>query len=408
MKFIYYYIIILVHLLEVYNLNAQDYLFVKPSITDSFINGNDDSHYVSVNRNLKLQNKLLLFFPGTGASTSEYTVFLNTASNLGFHTIGLSYENNLAPEYLCLKTSDTTCFDRARNEIIFGINQHISLNVDENNSIINRVKKLITYLNSIYPNDGWGQYIDKKDSLIWTNIIVAGHSQGGNHATFLSKLYQVERCIIFSSREWMAFYQEPAKWVQRPGKSLPSAYFGFVHALDTNTFGLNAEILENWSYLNMDNFGNLVNVDTLKVPFLESHMLTTYLTQPNSNNRDNYFHRTVIGNEDTPYDLDTIPIYKSVWEYMLGMEKKSLSINEDKKVDNELKIFPNPANSFISISNELINNKDFNVDIFNHNGKNVIKHNFQDYIDISNLKNGLYFLKIYNTNIIYTGKFIKQ
>ena len=101
-------------------LAAQDSIYIKPSTTDILINGKDSLHYVSINRTMNQQNKLLLFFPGTGALTSEYTKFLNTSANLGLHTIGLSYENDISPEFLCLTTPDTTCFDRARNEIIFG------------------------------------------------------------------------------------------------------------------------------------------------------------------------------------------------------------------------------------------------------------------------------------------------
>lgn len=110
---------------------AQDSLFVKPSASDALIDGKDSLHYVAINRVVNKQNKLLLFFPGTGALTSEYTRFLNTAANLGFHTIGLSYENDISPEFLCLTTPYTTCFDRARNEIIHDKKNSIAIDISE-------------------------------------------------------------------------------------------------------------------------------------------------------------------------------------------------------------------------------------------------------------------------------------
>lgn len=384
-------------------LAAQDSIYIKPSTTDILINGKDSLHYVSINRTMNQQNKLLLFFPGTGALTSEYTKFLNTSANMGLHTIGLSYENDISPEFLCLTAPDTTCFDRARNEIIFGWNQHQAINVDQHNSIYYRTVKLLKYLDTEYPMDNWGQFLNVQDSIIWSKVRVAGHSQGGNHAGFISKLSAVDRCLIFSSRDWMAYYQEPAKWVQRPGLTDSTAYFGFVHALDTNAYGLNSEILVNWSYLNMDGFGGIVSVDTLENPFLGRHMLTSNLPQPQGNIVHHYFHRTVIGNNDTPLDGNNTPVYELVWKYMLG---------EDIFISTEglkysLKVYPNPANTTITISTEFLN-EPYSIRIFNANGSLVLSNNNQNIIDISSLLSGVYLICLQTNQDMLTCKMIKQ
>ncbi len=379
-----------------FHLSAQDSIYISPSsTTEIFINGNDSPHYIAINRTINQQNKLLLFFPGTGALTSEYTKFLNTAANLGMHAIGLSYENDISPEFLCLTTPDTTCHDRARNEIIFGWNQHSVVDVDVNNSIYYRTVKLLKYLDTAYPLDNWGQFLNSQDSIIWTKVRVAGHSQGGNHAGFISKLFAVDRCIIFSSRDWMAYYQEPAKWVQRTGLTDSSAYFGFVHSLDANAYGLNAEILVNWSYLNMDGFGAIASVDTLTSPFLNRHMLTSNLPQPQGNTVQNYFHRTVIGNNDTPMDSNNIPIYKPVWEYMLGGNTLT-SINEFTGYSNHLvKIYPNPSSGLFYIFNQN-ENESFLIRIFSLHGELIYDNRNTNTIDLSESPPGIYLLFITN------------
>lgn len=82
-----------------------------------------------------------------------------------------------------------------------------------------------------------GQYLDANDSIIWEKIRVSGHSQGGGHAGFISKLKKVDRCIIFANRDWMAAYQEHAKWMQRSGLTDADDYYGFVHRNDANAWG---------------------------------------------------------------------------------------------------------------------------------------------------------------------------
>ena len=56
-----------------------------------------------------------------------------------------------------------------------------------------------------------------------------------------------------------------------------------------------------------------------------------------------------------------------------------------------------------------INSKILNITIFNEQGEQILsrKSNF-DFIDISNLKHGIYFIKISNSNKTTIDKFIKE
>lgn len=69
------------------------------------------------------------------------------------------------------------------------------------------------------------------------------------------------------------------------------------------------------------------------------------------------------------------------------------------------KIYPNPAINFIRL-NGIGNIEKFTV--FNTLGETILKGNFNNQIDVSNLSKGIYFLNIKSKNQIYTKKFIKQ
>jgi hypothetical protein len=76
------------------------------------------------------------------------------------------------------------------------------------------------------------------------------------------------------------------------------------------------------------------------------------------------------------------------------------------KIENVV-IFPNPANNFITISNKDFD-KNASAFICNTNGKLLMQQNLSNQnIDISKLPNGLYFLQIHTNGKIYNSKFSK-
>ena len=80
------------------------------------------------------------------------------------------------------------------------------------------------------------------------------------------------------------------------------------------------------------------------------------------------------------------------------------------QVENEsILIYPNPATQFIQIKGSL---NDANISIFNVMGQNVINKNIKNsesvLIDIGNLKQGLYFITIYQEGKFLTRKIIKK
>ncbi len=95
-------------------------------------------------------------------------------------------------------------------------------------------------------------------------------------------------------------------------------------------------------------------------------------------------------------------------DFNISIISSTANINETEF--EYFNIFPNPAKSTIQIySNNLVSN--FNFEIFNMIGQQIYKSNLQPIdqpIDISNLKQGIYFLKINTTISSQILRFIKE
>ena len=290
---------------------------IAPASTDTAINGSADPHFVYLNTASRVLNKLLLFFPGTNASGQDYTLFLKTAADLGYHVIGLDYENDISINLIvCPATRDPSCHGRARNEIWFGTNDHEAVEVNIANSIVYRLNKLLAYLTNNYPNEGWEQYISN-DSINWHQIVTAGHSQGAGHATYASKQFAVDRVIMISWIDWIFPGTNP-DWVTVPSSTPDSAYYGFIHTGDASIF---SGIPTTWRNLGMSAFGPIISIDTSAAPYQYTHSLITSSMIDTTATQTN-FHNATSVDWTTPIDPITMqPRFKPVWEYLLIGEK---------------------------------------------------------------------------------------
>ena len=77
----------------------------------------------------------------------------------------------------------------------------------------------------------------------------------------------------------------------------------------------------------------------------------------------------------------------------------------------ELILFPNPANNYINIIYNSYDNSNFNIEIYDLPGNLLISQTVsrKNYtVNIQNLKNGIYLIKIKNKKGVYVKKFIKK
>ena len=112
-----------------------------------------------------------------------------------------------------------------------------------------------------------------------------------------------------------------------------------------------------------------------------------------------------MGNQVTGAEVPT-QLCNSIWEKLNAVMCNSTSINETLPNTTTVCIFPNPANSEINIV--LPSNDNTQIEITNAMGQLIIKDQNKNKIDISNLKNGLYFISVKHGQKTYTQKIIKQ
>lgn len=297
--------------------------FVAPQTTDPNISTNLNNHYVSINRSVTPKNHLFLFFPGTGGVASNQQEINNTAADLGFHAINLTYPNDEAVNSLCggLNT-DLNCYANVRLEIKDGSDRSPLVSVSRANSIENRVIKLLIYLRNQFPNDNWGQFLINDSTLDWSKIVVSGHSQGGGHAGIIGRYHAVARVVMFAAMDFNGRANAPANWIALPD-STPNAssadkFWGFSHQRDemVNFTLLSTRI---WTAYGIPQFGAVVNVDAANPPYNNTHSLTSDLECDN-------FHGCVAVDARLVRQ-NGVPVYKPVWEYLLSGLNAPLSLS---------------------------------------------------------------------------------
>lgn len=375
---------------------------IKPSDTDPLIaTFNTDSNYVYININKTQKNILLVHLPGSFGEPKRATLFGTLAADLGFHSIGLMYPNAPTVGSFCTNSSNANCFEDVRREIIEGVDYSSQINIGYNESILNRTQKLLAYLKNNFPTENWGQYLDESGKIIFNKVIFSGHSQGGGHAALIAKYYPLKRAICFSSpKDWRNATDAPPLWLSSGNWQTPaSSIYAFNHVLDEHT----NHQLEIWDSLGLNQFGKPVNVDSNSSPYNNTRQLTTAFAVPSGDD-----HASTIQDNKTP-KMDGKPAFEPVWTYMLtdNMATNIISDFFDSKAD--LQIYPNPANSEITIVFE--NKNIFTVNIYDSMGKQLITKKAEDdriTLEISSLSSGLYFIEAISPHRKCTAKSVKN
>jgi hypothetical protein len=290
----------------------------------------------------------------------------------------------------CTNNTDLTCFENVRREIIEGLDYSPEISIQQNEAIYNRIKKLLSYLSTNYPSENWSQYLNESGEVNWEKVIVSGHSQGGGHAALMGKLFPLKRVLCFSSpKDWNNTIDNVPPWVGSENWAMDkSNVFVFNHLLDEHE-----QQLVIWDSLGLNSSGPSVNVETMNPPYSNTRQL---VTNYNVNTGDE--HASTIQDNKTP-KVNLIPVFEPVWTYMLTFDLLAeLPTNKSDK----FVISPNPTNDFIYIPSDFMNSTISIVDI---SGKELLQSFNTEKIDVSNLKNGYYYLVI---DRIYTYKILKN
>jgi dienelactone hydrolase len=207
---------------------------IKPSDTDASIKRFDRVHYVLFNQSTPPSATLLVFLPGTFGKPPGPRAFLHAAADAGYRVISLDYNDEPAVNSFCPKRGPS-CSAAFRRMRVYGDGISIDPSFDNtrSESIVNRLLKLLVFLDREEPQQNWAAYLDN-GALNWSRIAFAGQSQGAGMAAYIAKGQPVARVILFSS-PWDFFVsngklQTMAPWLATPSRTPPERWFGGYHA----------------------------------------------------------------------------------------------------------------------------------------------------------------------------------
>ena len=243
---------------------------IEPDATDAAIDAASGPHRTFLGAAGASRGELLVYLPGTGATTSDQDAFGRLAASVGYHVLFLMYPTGISAAEVCQQDPDPSCFENFRRELLYGEDFSAHIRVDRANAIANRLQRAVDWLAGHRAGEGWGQFRSDR-GLAWEKIALAGHSQGGGHAQLLAKDHVVARLIVLGSpKDYSTRYSRAAPWLA-PGKTPPGRMFALVHAQDEQACSFE-QLLAN---LELSGLSSRADIDASSPPYDHAHALTT-------------------------------------------------------------------------------------------------------------------------------------
>jgi dienelactone hydrolase len=294
---------------------------IAPKETDASIDECLQDNLVCIDPAVAPKNRLFVYLPGTRAMPDRYTMLTQEAARGGLHAISLRYVNNFAVNFeVCPYMNDVNCYENVRKEIIYAEDALESLEITRANSVVNRLVKLLLYLDEKHPGEGWRQYVSAEGEPEWSSIVISGHSQGAGHATMIARDNRVARLIVFAWADVAAGGLAP--WIAPPFATPPEDCYAFEHVKDR---GVRVRRVM-WNVLGMSAFGPEVNVDTAEPRYRHSHTLSTNC-EPVKDKDYAGPHNSVAVDDFTPLANDGTSVMLPVWKYLLDVAPAETSIS---------------------------------------------------------------------------------
>jgi pimeloyl-ACP methyl ester carboxylesterase len=284
---------------------------ILPQDTDQAIEETNKPHFVFLDKSKILKDKLVIFIGGTDSAPSQYQLFSKAAASLGYHVVDLRYSNSVST-LICKDDDDGDCFTKFHEEIIFGGDQSSLVQVDAGNSIVNRLIKLLQYLQRNYPDDGWNQFYTG-ESLSYSKFVLAGHSQGGGHAAYLAYKYSVDRVIFYSApNDYSIKYDLPAGWCSADFATASDKFYGLMHKRDNVVPPFEQYAI--WEAMNMLSASDTSSADKSTYGNYRA-LYTNYEADPDASSHS--LHNVPVMDGALPAGIEGAHL-KEVWNYLLG------------------------------------------------------------------------------------------
>jgi hypothetical protein len=263
---------------------------IRPSETDPAITRFNEPHYVVFDRELSSETNLVVFMPGTDGKPTNAVKFLNVVATFGYRVIGLEYDDEPAVVQVCPNSPLTSCSKDFREQRIFGSDPRSPVQNPQSETIVNRLVKLLEYLQERDPSQHWDAYLLDGQPR-WSRIVVSGLSQGAGMAAYIAKKRAVARVVLFSSPwDFQRSSRELAPWLVDPSATAPERWFAEYHRRE-KTAALIAGAYQ-----------------ALRIPQANVRVFDLDLPRDMKFKSENPFHVSTI----------KVPAYAPEWEFLFG------------------------------------------------------------------------------------------
>lgn len=294
----------------------DEYSVVPSEIDPATDQQAEDVHKIFVLKSGATLAPLFVMLPGTDGRPANNQHVLSVAAHSGYRAIGLAYPTETNQNDLC--GDDVDCAEAFTVEKAYGTDETSVLTIDEPNSVVGRLTRLLVGLDNKFPGSGWDAYLER-GAPKWSNIVMAGFSQGSGLASWIAKDHELARFVIFSTGcDNVGSTPEtahPAPWCYLPRATPSSRTFGILHTKDH--FSIKRQVYED--AFDLDAFGAFVDADTASPAYCTgSHIVTTSLDPAGSGDSESY-HRSLATDEDMPVDANDVPLLaEDQWYLMAG------------------------------------------------------------------------------------------
>lgn len=269
------------------NLVTQEIL---PSETDASITRFNEPNEIVFDEQTPADSPLVVFMPGTDGKPSNALRLLKVVAAQGYRVIGLEYNDDPAVVQVCPRNPNPSCSEDFRARRIFGGNGRSPVENTQAETIVNRLAKLLGYLQEHDTAQHWDGYLLDGEPN-WNRIIVSGLSQGAGMAAYIAKHKLVARVVLFSSPwDYMRPSQQLAPWIGEPSATPPVRWFAEYHRRENTA----AQLARAYRLL--------------QIPMDHVRIFDLDLPKDIKINSDNPYHGSTI----------RIPAYAPEWQFLFG------------------------------------------------------------------------------------------
>ncbi len=235
---------------------------VNPAVTGPNVVLARGPHRLTLDSEVAPNGLLLLSLGGTNSLPSDLGAIGEVAASLGYKVAALDYPNSVISTK-AREDGSPDGFTQFREEIVLGSPVSSIVEVDQANSIENRLTLLLRAAGSDY-----AEFLDG-DKPRWSRIVALGHSQGAGHAAYLGKRRPL-RAVVMLAGPQDTSERGVSPWLSMPSETAPESFFALLHREDF--FGCSKQ-LEAVSVLRGEPKKiSTQNVVVLEIPAKDAHM----------------------------------------------------------------------------------------------------------------------------------------